>query len=347
MNRTIRTAAHEPIPAAQSIASSVAHAENEAVEVSLQDLLGLNRWTEQLSLKHLKIRSMMNGTYLSRVKGRGMEFDEVRLYAPGDDVRCLDWRVTARTGKVHTKLYREERERPIFLATDYRSTMFFATRGVFKSVLAAKLAALIAWIGNHHADRVGGQIFTDYDTLEFKPRRGQPGILHLLKHLADLSSELRQQSGPNAFTGTGNREIPRPEESLGSALERLERHARPGNLIFLFSDFRGLIPETELLLTRLTRHCDLILVLIYDPLESWLPERGLYRISNGVNRINLNLSDPRYHEEYRNKFRARQERLQRLALKRGLKFLACSTVDEPLDVLARLFAGRCVPIASD
>jgi uncharacterized protein (DUF58 family) len=326
------TLRHGSIPAAEKTLRSDQASGTEAVEVSLNELIGLNGLAEHLSFKNLKIRSLLSGGYLSRVKGRGMEFDEVRLYAPGDDVRCLDWRVTARTGKVHTKLYREERERPIFLATDYRSTMFFATRGVFKSVLAAKLAALIAWSGNHHSDRVGGQIFTDRDTLEFKPRRGKPGILHLLKQLADLSSKLREtKSAPGAVQA---------EESLGSALERLDRHARPGNLIFLLSDFRGLNPGTESGLLRLTRHCDVVPILIYDPLEYSLPERGNYRITNGERRMTLNLSDGQSHREYQERFRSRQNRLRRLAVQQGMKCLECCTVDEPLDVLARLLAVR-------
>jgi uncharacterized protein (DUF58 family) len=303
----------------------------EAVEVGLQELIRLNSVTGRLSMKSFTIRSILSGNYLSRVKGRGMEFDEVRLYAPGDDIRCLDWRVTARTGKVHTKLYREERERPIFLVTDYRSAMFFATRGVFKSVLAAKLAALIAWSGNQHADRVGGQIFTDRNTLEFEPGRGRPAILHLLKHLADLSSSLRRGRGLDSRT------VP-ADESLGSALERLNRHVRPGNLIFVLSDFRGLDPQTELLLLRLIRHCDVIPVLIYDPLECRLPERGNYRITNGAKRITLNFSDTHFQAEYQEKFLQRKQRLRRLAVKQRTKFLECCTVDNPLDILSRLLA---------
>jgi uncharacterized protein (DUF58 family) len=311
---------------------------NEAVEVSLNELIGLNRLTGRFSLNNLKIRSILSGQYISKVKGRDMEFDEVRLYAPGDDVRCLDWRVTARTGKVHTKLYREERERPIFLATDYRSTMFFATRGVFKSVLAAKLAALIAWSGTHHADRVGGQIFTDRDTLEFKPRRGKSGILHLLKHLADFSSILRETRSLDGRVVDRDRGVVPADESLGSALERLDRHVRPGNLIFLLSDFRGLNSQTESSLLRLSRHCDVVPILIYDSLERQLPERGNYRITNGEKRITLELSDDRYRAEYLERFQQRQQRLRRLAITQRMKLLECCTVDEPLEILMRLLA---------
>ena len=313
----------------------------EAVEVSLADLVSLNSAIKRLALKSPKIRASLSGNYVSKVKGRGMEFDEVRLYAPGDDVRCLDWRVTARTGKVHTKLYREERERPIFLVTDFRSTMFFATRGVFKSVLAAKLTALIAWSGNRHADRIGGQIFTDRETFEFEPRRGNAGILHLLKRLADLSSSLRKNSGPNQNGGVVADEVAvTSEHSLANALERLNSHILPGNLIFLFSDFRGLNSYTESLLARLTRHCDVIPILVYDPFESKLPEAGHYWITDGVKRTSLDGSGHQFLIEYKQRFQQRKQRMQRLAIKQGMKFLQCSTVDKPLDTLARVLAAQ-------
>jgi uncharacterized protein (DUF58 family) len=310
--------------------------DTSAVETTLRELVGLNHVADRGSLRNFKVRSIMSGSYLSRVRGRGMEFDEVRLYMPGDDVRSLDWRVTARTGKVHTKLYREERERPIFLSVDYRSTMFFATRGVFKSVMAAKLAALIAWGGNHHADRVGGQVFTDHETLEFKPRRGKQGLLHLLKHLADLSSRLRLEQGLGERVPTS---VGGVEETFGRALERLSRHGHPGNLIFILSDFRGLTAGTEWLLVRLARHCDVVPVLIYDRLERSLPKGGLYRFSNGAERMTVDLSDSGYHRQYREKFEERRTRLKRLGTKQRIKILECCTHEEPLDVLARL-AGR-------
>lgn len=305
-----------------------------AVEVSLPELVGLSAAIKRLTLKNLKIRALLSGNFLSRVKGRGMEFDEVRLYAPGDDVRYLDWRVTARTGKVHTKLYREERERPILLVTDYRSTMFFATRGVFKSVLAAKLTALIAWSGNRHADRIGGQIFTDHEGFEFKPRRGKAAILHFLKQLADLSSELRQPRNVD-----GRAAVP-SDQSLAAALERLNRHVLPGNLIFLFSDFRGLNRYTESLMVRLTRHCELIPILIYDPLECTLPESGHYWVTDGFKRMGLDFSSQKYNAEYQQRFLHRKKRIQRLATKQGMRFLQCSTEDKPLDTLARLLAAQ-------
>lgn len=111
------------------------------VRPTLDDLIRLNQPAKSIELARSTARALQSGQYFSAFKGRGMEFDESRPYAHGDDIRSLDWRVTARTGKVHTKLFREERERPVFLSVDLRSPMFFATRGLFKSVLATRLAA--------------------------------------------------------------------------------------------------------------------------------------------------------------------------------------------------------------
>ena len=121
---------------------------NESVSISPATLIQLRQPGESLALPSVRIKAKQTGTYLSQYKGRGMEFEEHRPYQPGDDIRNIDWRVTARTGIPHTKVYREERERPVLFCVDYRRPMFFATRGVFKSVMAAKAAALLAWSSN-------------------------------------------------------------------------------------------------------------------------------------------------------------------------------------------------------
>lgn len=155
-------------------------AENELVSTNLKMLINLAKPAANLKLFRSGIRAQQSGGYLSRTKGRGMEFDEVRPYQPGDDIRSIDWRVTARTDKTHTKLFREERERPVFISVDYRASMQFATRGVFKAVQAAKLAALLAWVAQRQGDRIGGQIFTDNSCRELKPQSGKQAVLHFL-----------------------------------------------------------------------------------------------------------------------------------------------------------------------
>ena len=161
---------------------------SESIHVSLHGLILLSQYAGGLKLRRSGIQAAKGGNYLSSFKGRGMEFDETRLYTPGDDARNVDWRVTARTGKVHTKLFREERERPVFLSVDARNAMFFATRGVYKFVQSARLAALTAWAAQRHGDRIGGQVFTETGGFELKPEHGRKAVLHLLQKLQILVS---------------------------------------------------------------------------------------------------------------------------------------------------------------
>ena len=157
------------------------------VHVSPSTLIALRGAGESLTLKASRISARQSGNYLSRFKGRGMEFDEARLYQPGDDVRTMDWRVTARTGKPHTKLYCEERERAVLTWVDMRPTMFFATRGAFKSVIAARAAALLGWSANRQGDRLGGLVFNADTHHELRPKRGKSATLKMMQLISTAS----------------------------------------------------------------------------------------------------------------------------------------------------------------
>lgn len=304
------TTAQRPSPA---LASG-----SDPVRPSLDELIRLSQPAAGLSLARPTVRALQSGQYLSSFKGRGMEFDETRPYTQGDDVRHLDWRVTARTGKPHTKLFREERERPVFLTVDYRAAMFFATRGMFKSALAARLSALIAWSARRHGDRIGGQIFSEGGSVEFKPEHGHTAVLRLLKALVDRSVPATEGH---------------PEPMLEEALVRLPRHARPGSLAFVFSDFRHLNAAGEAALSRLARHCDGVLVLVFDPLEQSLP-LGRHRYGKDGRDLVVD-ADRRTAAEHEQRFRGRYERVQQLAGRHGLRFVSCATTDDPLLVLQR------------
>ncbi|MDP1970235.1 MAG: DUF58 domain-containing protein, partial [Methylobacter sp.] len=235
---------------------------SELISVSLKTLVDLARPAAGLNLKHSAIRSGQSGGYVSRFKGRGMEFEEARGYQPGDDIRSIDWRVTARTGETHTKVFREERERPVFISVDNRPAMHFATRGVFKSVLAAKLAGLLAWAAQHHGDRIGGQIFTGSVCRELKPQNGKHAVLRFLNAISNQDDYNR---------------LDQATITLEHVLARLMQHARPGSLVYIISDFRGINDQVESYLAKLSRHCEVVLIFVYDPLESHLPEKGRYR----------------------------------------------------------------------
>ncbi len=297
------------------LASKVAEPAKDLVSVSLKTLIDLAKPASSLNLQHSKNRAQQSGAYVSRFKGRGMEFDEARLYQPGDDIRSIDWRVTARTGKTYTKVFREERERPVFISVDDRLTMHFATRGVFKSVLAAKLAGLLAWAAEHHGDRIGGQLFSEQDCYELKPQNGRHAVLRFLNALVKP-----QQSADKHFT-------------LSQVLARLNQHARPGSLVYIVSDFRGINDESETHIAKLSRHCEVVLIFIYDPLESSLPVKGRFRFTDERSDVVVDAGDQKGLSDYHQRFTERQQRLESLAKKRGLAFIQCSTQDDPVQCL--------------
>src|SRR4029077_9436130 len=154
-----------------------ARAAQSPVHVTLADLMRLRVAGEALQLTAPRVRVAVSGGHLSPYKGRGVEFDESRLYQPGDDLRTIDWRVTARTGKPHTKVFREERNRPVFVWLDLRRPMLFATRGAYKGVRAAEIAALIAWSAVANGDRLGGLVFSEAEHHELRPALGMGAAL--------------------------------------------------------------------------------------------------------------------------------------------------------------------------
>ena len=288
---------------------------SELVSVSLKTLIDLAKPAGRLDLQHSRNRARQSGDYVSRFKGRGMEFDETRLYQPGDDIRTIDWKVTARTGKTHTKVFREERERPVFISVDDRLTMRFATRGVFKSVLAAKLAALLAWAAEYHGDRIGGQLFSEHECRELKPQNGRHAVLRFLNALVNPPDPADKD-----FT-------------LDQVLARLNQHARPGSLVYIISDFRGINDQSETHIAKLSRHCEVVLIFIYDPLESNLPVKGRYRFTDELRDVVIDTGDQQRLSAYHQRFAERQQRLELLAKKRGLAFIQCSTTEDPLQCL--------------
>ena len=288
---------------------------HELISVSLKTLIDLAKPATSLNMHHLSIRSRQSGGYVSRFKGRGMEFDETRLYQPGDDIRSIDWRVTARTGKTHTKVFREERERPVFISVDNRLTMHFATRGVFKSVLAAKLAGLLAWVAEYHGDRIGGQLFSEHECRELKPQNGRHAVLRFLNALVKPQNPIDKE-----FT-------------LDQILARLNQHARPGSLVYIISDFRGINDQAETHIAKLSQHCEVVLIFIYDPLERSLPTKGRYRFTDDESDVVIDTSDQQRLSSYQQRFVLRLQRLELLAKKRGLAFIQCSTAEDPIQCL--------------
>ena len=297
------------------------------VEPELADLLARRGRAQQLPSWTRPGRARQSGAYLSPLKGRGMEYAESRPYEPGDDVRALDWRVTARSGKPHTKLFREERERPVFICVDLRPGMAFATRGVFKSVQAARAAMVLAWKAHLEGDRVAGFVFTGQTHRELPPARGLPAVLRLAGHLVECGRL------PESFAAH--------ETAPAAAVARLRRLARPGSLVIACSDFRGWRDEDLQELAALARHTEVMIVFVYDAFEAALPElaaRG--RISDGVRELEIGFGDAAANRRYAEHHVARRSRLAAFCRERGLRWAELATDADPVRVLQRAFGGR-------
>ena len=297
---------------------------DDIVRVKQSTLIGLNRDARSLPLISNSVRAQMAGGHLSAFRGRGMEYHESRPYQPGDDIRAIDWRVTARSGLAYTKVYREERERPVLLWLDLSRSMFFATRNCYKSVLAAKLAALLAWSSVQHGDRVGYLIFSEQQHAELRPARGKHTVLNFIQQLVSHSA----WEGEQAVS---------VDPDLGlRALTRLRQVARPGSLVILLSDFRFVDEACRLQLVQLARHNDVLMIHVDDPFERSLPERGFYRVTDGVDSVLIDASDSALRKRYRRRYEAGRERLARLCQEPGLFLIDISTDD---DMLVQLKAG--------
>lgn len=238
----------------------------------LNHLIGLQQHSSQMSLLSAPRRAaQLSGNWQTRIRGRGMDFAEVREYQPGDDIRSMDWRVTARTGSPHSRVFTEERERPVILAADLRSPMFFGSSLGFKSVTAAASLALIGWAAQNSRDRVGGLVMGDQLHREIRPKNGKKGVLGVLHSLDDFS---RRLSNPLHST----------EQSMQDLLLKLQRVTRPGSSVYLASDFHDFSDECIPHLQRLARHAQVTLLCISDPLEWQLPEGSSLWVTDGSQR---------------------------------------------------------------
>ncbi len=303
-------------------------AERSPVRVELQDLIRAKPAGESIGLMTPRVRAFVSGGHLSPFRGRGVEYDESRPYQAGDDLRTMDWRVTARTGKPFTKVFREERNRPVIVWLDLRRSMHFATRGAYKSVLAADAAALVAWSAVGNGDQLGGLVFSEYEHHELRPRLGHRAALRLLQLIAGNPCW-----GPAGADAAG-------ESDMEHSLLRLTRVARPGSMMFLLSDFRGFGADDEKHVRQLASHGDLYLIHVFDPVEAELPPPGRYRIRKDRRAFAIETSDPGGRARYRDRFAARVARLRALSRLPGVNVLDCATTDKPFDVLTKRFATK-------
>ncbi len=317
--------------------TQLASFQSNGVELAMPELLHYQNKTALIDLSARKnIHGKMSGNYLSRSKGRGMEFDEVRHYQTGDDIRAIDWRVTARTGKTHTKLFREELERPVLIATDLSASMHFGSQLLFKSVQAAHLASLVAWHAKNRGDRLGGIVFNQHEHFELKPRSRKEGVLHYLHALSTLHhSQHKQQYQQSQNTLSDNSS----NSYFSNNCARIRHIAKPGSLVYLITDgqsLRAMATDDAALkhkndalrhLTQISQHCELVVCLIKDPLEQELPASASklnVTLTDGNNRQQFTLGDKATAATYKEQASINKEQCQQALIKAGARVIHLS-----------------------
>ncbi|KAG1658113.1 hypothetical protein GQR58_023146 [Nymphon striatum] len=254
--------------------------------VTAKELISLQQQAHKLDMSRRSYaRSSTTGTHHSSFRGRGMDYQESRIYQAGDDIRNMDWRVTARAGKPHTKLYQEERERPVVLLVDFNPGMFFGSIKSLKSVVAAKAATLIAWSVASRGDRIGALII-NASHHELPPKTGKRGVLQLIRELVIHSNPIEGLKTQKSHT------------RLNDELKRLRRIARPGSLVFIISDFYDIDQDTANHLQFISRHSDIQAIQIVDPLEMAPPPPERYSITNGEVKGVLNTRSKRGRKKF-------------------------------------------------
>jgi uncharacterized protein (DUF58 family) len=304
--------------------------------VELADLLRLRYQAQGFSyLPKQPIHSLLSGTHASRLRGRGLNFEEIRGYLPGDDIRNIDWKVTARIGKPHTRVYTEERDRPALLLVDQRLNMFFGSKASTKSATAAEAAAASAWRVLSVGDRPGAIVFNDTTMENVRPHRSETRVLELLNVVLRKNQALKVDAGiePNAA-------------QLNEVLRVANAQATHDYLVCLISDLDGADDETARLMTRLAEHNDVLVLFVYDPLETELPESGKLVVSDGDLQLQVDAADAELRTKFREDFDARLATARGLLLKRQVPVLPISTarpvIEQVRDHLGQLPQGRVV-----
>lgn len=268
------------------------------IQPTLNELISLRQYARHMPYQaKAKAHHSLSGVRLAQPLGRGLEFDQVRMYNPGDDVTSMDWKVTARTNKPHIKEYRQERERPVIVVVDQRASMHFGTKTAFKSYIAAKMAALTTWLAIDNGERVGACVWTNNGVERLPIKTGAQNALRLFQILSDLPIAQCYQ----------------PSLSFNDGLQQLQPMVQNRCLIVLLSDFAGIDEQSVNVLTRLRPHAQIVAGFIYDNAEKNPPPAAYYPITDGSEQATvINLFDKKQIKRYQQQFVKHFQRVQKL-----------------------------------
>ncbi len=281
----------------------------------IDDLLELRHQAHTLGLaSHHMVNSSFSGLYASVFRGTGLDFEEVREYREGDDIRNMEWNVTARTNVPHLKIFREERERSVVLCVDKGPHMSFGTRGTFKSIQAAKAAALLGWAASRLQDRVGGMLFGDagIGMQYFRPTKDRRALWRLLHSLTTEGSQEKQ-----------------PMDCLSQALQRADKGTATGSLIFVIADMNREIFALEETLGRLCQHHTLVLLPVDDPADREIPEMGQVTFTSPDGElVEIDTRNQQARQQYRDIWERRRETLSLVTTRLGIPLMPIGTQEE-------------------
>ncbi|CAH1656131.1 MoxR protein [Hyphomicrobiales bacterium] len=303
------------------------------VYVTLGGLLRLRHHAKGFSfLPRQPVYSLLAGRHASRLRGRGLDFEELRHYAEGDDTRTIDWSATARLGSPYVRIFTEERDRSVLLLVDQRLSMFFGSRCAMKSVIAAEAAALAAWRVTVLGDRIGAIIFSENGIEEIRPQGRNAGVMRILGPLVRFNNALAAKD-----------ERPSDPGLLNQALRRAAGVAKHDGLVCLITDAAGADAETVKLVTGLTAHNDVLMIFVSDPLESTLPAIGRAVVAEGPEQIEVNTTAAGLRRRFSDDFADRRDQIEHFSRRRAIPVLTLSTAADVSSQLREQLGRRLAP----
>jgi len=292
---------------------------------NLDDLIRIRFKARNFSfLPQQPVSSILSGRYASRLRGRGLNFEEIRRYQPGDDIRTMDWKVTARTRSPHVRVYTEEKDRAVVLIVDQRINMFFGTRDKLKSVTAAELAALGAWRAVDVGDRIGAVVFNDTEIVDIRPQRSQQTVMSLLGTIVRMNHALQADD-----------QVEPGPDMLNRALEKALQLVPHDALVVMISDYFGVDERTEQLTAKMAEHNDVLALLVHDPIRL-RPAQQRVTVSDGSLQMEINFADKRVREKLAENYYEEQQYITHFLNKLAAPLLMISNEGDVVNQVRRL-----------
>ena len=295
---------------------------DEGIYVTLSELLKFGYMPKNFNIRpNRAVLTKLSGRHKSGMRGRGMDFSEMKQYVQGDDTRNIDWKATRRTGKPYIRIYNEERDRNVWLVVSQMNSMFFGSKERMKSVSAAHTAALMAFKALEMGDRVGAVVYNNEDVKFFKATTSKKNVVQIMTEIERQNHLLHAQNSDNH---KGN---------LAKSLKILSSLVKHDDLVVLIGDGRALDEETAKHITRINQHNDVIGILVYDPMEEELVRSSSLYFTDGVDTVDVDSSDRHFIERYAQRLSGRKESFRQLSRKNALPVLSVSTAYPVLDQL--------------